>query len=218
MNSFGHAVMAAEIHQERGFMLGAILPDLLGFLPLKPPAILRDSVHSGIDHHKSVDTHFHSLSTFQQGMLAVSPELQALHVRRGLSRAAAHVGLEFYVDGYLARHEPAVTRWTTFLDAVLAQGISDLIAFSEDQEADTVLEFFQRQRRHPRPSTDPAVIAHRVARALGYRPRLKMAPQEVPVVEEALRAVGDDMSQRAECILAELRLTFRYGHQRVDRR
>lgn len=210
MNSFGHAVMAAEILRDRGFMFGAILPDLMGFLPLSPPVVHVESVLFGIEHHKSIDEHFHGLSTFQQALLALSPRLQAAQVRRGVSRAAAHVGLEFFVDGHLAQDEPTIIHWTTFLDSILEGGFRDLASFSGEQEAHHVLDYFQRQRRHPHPSTDPAVVAHRVARALGRRPRLRLSQEDLSFVEIALRAAGDEMSQSAQRILTELRLTFRY--------
>ena len=102
MNFFGHAVLAAAHAQGSEFVLGAMLPDFISILGVRPPRLEMGTLARGVTFHHRTDAVFHGTAVFRSLQSQASEHLLALGVRRGPVRAVAHVGVELLIDAALA--------------------------------------------------------------------------------------------------------------------
>jgi hypothetical protein len=173
MNFLAHAAVARRVDADPAFVLGAVLPDLLPMAGLSPrsghaflggsdEAVTRTGVAAGWTLHHRVDEVFHDLAAFRVGVQALRTELRATPLDTGPRRAVAHVGWELLLDDALAGDTAATS---SFRDAlVLGRTAIDDPAWT--LLVDRLLEL------HPHGPSSARVVAERVHRAVGRRPRL----------------------------------------------
>jgi hypothetical protein len=125
VNFVAHALVATWWSPEPPFVLGAILPDLVNMLGTRMPSAVHPPVELGVRLHYRTDLVFHAAPTFQKLVAEARSRLDALGLRRGSARAAAHVGVELLFDAVLAR-DPAATR---AIGAALRAGVERAAAW-----------------------------------------------------------------------------------------
>src|SRR4029077_18435286 len=103
VNFFGHAVAARLVDDDPAFVLGAMAPDLLPLCGAVADGETSPRVGAGQAHHRSVDAIFHSSPAFPALQAWARRALRGLGLPRGPARGAAHVGIELFLDGALAR-------------------------------------------------------------------------------------------------------------------
>ena len=200
MNYFAHAWVARRIDPDPRFVLGAMLPDLAGFLRLRLPAQPDPWVSRGIALHHRTDAAFHALPGFHERNVRGSRALQSRGLGRGPARAAAHVGIELVLDGLLAAACP---------DSVLAFGAalaeSERIVTSRPADTRAITRMAARLA-----GFDPAgavgstqQVADRVRRTLEHRPLLALGPHDLCPLEDWLGETESELSSHAEPLAAE---------------
>ncbi len=208
MNLGAHVTVAAALGGDPWVHLGSALPDIAtigGFRML--PGSGSGKVGDGIALHHATDEAFHSHAWFLSRQKQVFDQLTASGVRRGAARASAHVGVELLLDGELfGGHHSAVRAEAVNAAFVLAgtdSGLGDLVP--EQMRSDWLVHLGLLHRwRPPTYFADPAAVAVQMKQILESRPRLAMTHEEVPKVEEALRAVQPSIIASAETFLGEL--------------
>ena len=204
MNFIGHVTVALWTSSVPGFVLGSMLPDLVGMAGLRLPRDLpAGPLAAGIAHHHATDAVFHSDATFVELTQATLDRLSALGVPRGPARAVAHVGVEMLLDGELLKDSVVVEAYERALDELnsaraLFAGHADRVRWSS---------FEQRLRAHGTPhdyrNTD-AVLA-RLIRIFQGRTRLAIEPPSERIVRSALPDLQRDVVAKAPHLLANLR-------------
>jgi hypothetical protein len=197
VNYFAHAWIASRIRPEPRFVLGAMLPDLAGFLRIRLPEQTDPALSAGIALHHATDAVFHRLAGFRERNLAGIRALRAAGLERGAARAAAHVGIELVLDALLAANSPdSVSQFT----AGLRQSGCILASHTDDDRAINQIV----ARIH---SFDPAAglgdageTALRVQRTLASRPRLALRGQDLAPLECWLQASEDELAPHAEAL------------------
>lgn len=201
MNFVGHAVVAARVPPASpGFLLGAVLPDLLpmaGVRRLDPAAGLPDDVAAGMRCHILTDASFHAHAGFVGLLREVRSRLLARGVPTGPARAAAHVGVELALDGLLLDRADG--------QDALAAALSDrqCVTFAIPAEArarwdDLTARIADRGALHP--YRDPAPVVQRV---LARRPRLALDDEHVAVLAAELEAVAPALAAAEADLVAD---------------
>ncbi len=121
MNYFGHSVLAAETGAPPPFVFGAMLPDLLSMARAGRVEFTHDAVRAGVRFHHRTDEVFHASPAFRTLEHEVLSKLTEAGVRKGPSRAAAHLGVEFLFDAALLASRAA---YQGYHDALVA-GLDD---------------------------------------------------------------------------------------------
>lgn len=121
MNYFGHSVLAAQMGASPPFVLGSMLPDLVSMARAGRVEFTHAVVRAGIRFHHRTDEVFHASPAFRELEHDVQSKLSLAGVRKGPSRAAAHLGVEFLFDAALLA---AVESYQSYEDA-LASGLDD---------------------------------------------------------------------------------------------
>lgn len=119
MNYFGHSVLAAKSGGSPPFVLGAMLPDLVSMARAGRVRFTHDVVQAGVRFHHRTDEVFHSSGAFRALEHAVLSELTQAGVRKGPSRATAHLGVEFLFDAALLASADALPSYQAALEAGL---------------------------------------------------------------------------------------------------
>lgn len=201
MNFFAHAYLAHERSGDAAFVLGAMLPDLCSFSGRRLGEAPRDAVGDGVRFHHSTDAAFHAASEFSTFCSEFSAALQASGVRRGPARGAAHVGGELLLDGWLARSAgvPALYRRALGDARALLASAASFVPLRESLALTCA-----RVLAAPVPEAyaDPEFVCARVARALGSRPFLALAADELPAVARALADAAPETERWAQPALA----------------
>lgn len=105
MNFFGHAVVAGWSRPEPRFVLGSMLPDFESMLRQRVTRVTDQTISDGIAFHHRTDAVFHGTPTFIALCRNAVHALQEEGVRRGTSRAVAHLATEMFLDGWLAHQD-----------------------------------------------------------------------------------------------------------------
>jgi hypothetical protein len=185
MNFFGHATLAARFSDRPEFVLGAMLPDFSYMLGLRGPGAQDGVIAAGIRFHHVTDRAFHDLAIFRRHCREATAVLRARGVARGTARAVAHVGVELLLDAALAESAAARSAYVAGLRAgqrpELLRGL--LWPSAEQARLGRLMSRLEGFEQHGDMAPVPAsLIVERLSRALGRRPRLAIAPRDVPAV------------------------------------
>ena len=188
MNFYGHAVVAAATERESEFVLGAMLPDFISILGSRPPRLEMGSLARGVAYHHRTDAAFHESAIFRALQAEASDQLLASGVRRGPTRAVAHVGVELLIDAALAWSFTAAQSTDAdepYLRA-LELGSTPLpgLAWEPFSNSERFMGLCQRLRHVgvDRFRVDAEQAMADLGRILARRPRLALTDQETPAV------------------------------------
>jgi len=190
VNYFAHAWIAGQIRPEPRFALGAMLPDLLGFLRIRPPQESPAEVAAGMTLHHATDAVFHALPGFREQHRAGVRALLELGLGRGAARAAAHVGIEFILDRALAA---GASSGVALYRSALAEHAC--LGWAARPNADAVSQLAERLTTlDPSAPAEPAETAERIRRTLASRPRLALRSGELRPLEAWLSSVTPQLT------------------------
>jgi len=208
VNFFAHAVLASERSESAAFVLGAMLPDLCGFARVRLAGAPRDALGDGVRFHHASDAAFHAHRVFAARCTQLSQALEARGLRRGPARGAAHVASELLLDGWLAR-EAGVP--SAYRDALASA--ARLLREGEVAEgaSDSLRDVCARIHASPLPEAyaDASFVCERTVRALAPRPFLALEAAELPALEAAIAAAGEECAVWAPSVLDGVRGSLR---------
>jgi len=192
VNFYGHAVVAAASERDGEFVLGAMLPDFISILGTRPPRLEVGSLRRGVAYHHRTDAAFHESEIFRTLQAQASDHLRACGVRRGPTRAVAHVGVELLIDAALAWSFAASSPSNStapdeaYLRA-LELGAAPLsgLAWAPSSDTERFMGLCQRLRQAgvARFRVDAEQAMADLGRILARRPRLALTDQETPAVK-----------------------------------
>lgn len=204
MNFFGHAAFARRRDPAPAFALGAMLPDLVNLVGTRVPRVEHEQARRGLGFHFASDAAFHDAPTFHELSRAAHAELAAAGVRRGPARAVAHVGVELLYDGALAAD---VDHRAGYVAALAV--IPDVAPALVWPGADDAPRFLALGRALDAYGVDSHVVGvdvlvARLRRILASRPRLALAPHELPAVLAWAERARVDLVQLAPRLTREV--------------
>lgn len=188
MNFFGHAAVASWYSAAPGVALGAMLPDFATMCRARLDPQGDAAIAAGVDLHHATDAAFHRAPAVLGLFREAEARLTARGVRRGPTRACAHVGVELVLDGALLP-EPA---YRAAFQAGLA--CDDAVAWRDPDGHARYLALRARLRAQapPRDLDTGAGVAQRLVRILAGRPLLAPSAAE----HHAIAAVMDELVAR----------------------
>lgn len=203
MNFFGHAAVAVWFETEPRFVLGSMLPDFASMLALRPPRTEDAPLRRGIELHHRTDAAFHGTPEFIELVRAAERALADRGVRRGPTRAVAHIGTELVLDEVLAGDSAARSAYLEALSVAprAAAAITWNTAADPQRFSDLVRAL---ERRGIVDSPPPEHVAARLRRSLAPRPRLSLTDAEERVVCEWVPGARTRVLDSAPQLLAEL--------------
>ena len=204
MNFFGHAVVACGQSAEPGFVLGAMLPDLVGMAGVRVTAVLDERLALGVALHHETDRRFHSAPDFRTLCESAVTTLEAQGVGRGAARAVGHVGSELLLDGALSGDRSARGAYAAALDLGLQDGLLDRIRLKPGHEATHLARMLRRLSNAPLPEgyQDPDFVYERLHAILVRRPRIALHPADEEPVKRWLRGAAPRLLDCAASLLA----------------
>ncbi|MEY2591254.1 MAG: hypothetical protein QOJ67_3238, partial [Acidimicrobiaceae bacterium] len=172
-----------------------VLPDLLPMAGVKVDRVdVPETVAAGWRSHHRADAAFHAHPVFIDGVNALRTDLRRTALGTGPRRAAAHVGWELLLDDALVEDEATVDAFRAALRH--GGGVSQARGWT------ILLDRLGAIR--PGPPADVSVIAQRVQRAVGRRPRLAFGDEHVEDVAAVLAGHRPRILAAAPALLAEL--------------
>ncbi|HEU5073551.1 MAG TPA: hypothetical protein VFU02_05250 [Polyangiaceae bacterium] len=221
MNFYGHAVFAAATHSDSAFVLGAMLPDFISILGARPPRLELGLLARGVAFHHRTDAVFHDSATFRRLQAQAASHLSSRGVRRGPTRAVAHVGVELLIDAAIAGPEPdsARSRSTAADESYLAAlelGASPhaALVWRPPDEPERFMGLCQRLRHAGverfRVDAEQAMVD--LARILARRPRLALSEHETRTVSEWANQAFVVVKAELPALLEELENRL-HGHE-----
>ncbi len=221
MDFYGHAVVASWRALEPPFVLGAMLPDFASMIRARPPPADHAGIAQGIGFHHRTDAVFHDAPAFRELGAAALAWLEARGLRRGSARAVAHVGVEMLLDAAFVDEHAARAAYADALGAARHDALGRLIVWRDDGERarfaslrDALAERARSepaQGRKPRPEgfragpASPEMIAWRLVRALGGRPRLALDGEGEAIVRQWAEHAAPRVLERAPALLDYVR-------------
>ncbi|MEO0321434.1 MAG: hypothetical protein AAF447_00615 [Myxococcota bacterium] len=212
MNFYGHLTVATWTRPGREdprFGLGAMLPDFAGMVRARPPSTRAPSpLSEGIGNHHEVDAVFHGTASF----LALCREgADAMRgARRGTVRAAAHIGAELFLDGWLHARLPRAEAYAAALVAGAPERGGAELSWQEDDAAKRFEALRTRLLAFGVPEDHgPEAVFRRLERTLAARPRLRIDAGDAPIVREGLEELAERVETRASALVDELRTGLR---------
>lgn len=208
MNFFGHAVVAAWTDDHAEHLLGSMLPDFEAMVRVPMVEIRDPDIQRGIDLHHRTDQAFHRSAPFVALCTQALSRMVELGVRRGTSRAIAHIGTELFLDGWLVR-EPR------HVDAYLAALQTDArkrVAWKDEGAAFRHLRARLLAWGAPRGYEDPEFVLDRLADSLKRRPALALREEETARVATFLPSLKRMVEHSAHELLAQIRRDLGFEH------
>jgi hypothetical protein len=204
LNFFGHAAIAHRVRPTPEFVFGAMLPDLAGMCGARGLSAVAGDVRDGVAHHHVIDGRFHGATAFVDLCAEAVTSLQALGVRRGPSRAAAHVGVELLLDGVLARDATSRRAYLESLEHARLRGVATTIASSDPAAVARIATLVDRllSYRHLVGRESPEGAAERLRYALANRPRLALTEEESRVLVPWAERLAPRVEARADELVA----------------
>jgi hypothetical protein len=213
MNFFGHAALAlAHFELQRPvssesalsrICAGAMLPDFVGMLRIRRPAVLDAELARGVSFHHLTDHLFHELTAFQHLSRSAFTWLSERGMPRGPARAVAHIGIEILLDEELARDERARESYRAALSLPLVSFLE--FAGTDDGARLDSLQQALLGRAASERSPAPEIVAARIARTLAGRPRLATDPAGQALLVDWVAQSRREVSAQAPELLAILR-------------
>lgn len=189
MNFFAHAAVASLYGRDARFVLGAMLPDFASMLGRLQLLVTDPELARGVAFHHATDAAFHEVSDFVRLVAEARATLTAGGMGKGPARAAAHIGVEFLLDGALARNPTGRTAYISALDEATAGDLG--IRWSAETDRHRLRDLLLKLLEYGVPDETPApsAIARRIRRVLESRPRLAFDERhESAVAEWVVRA------------------------------
>jgi hypothetical protein len=204
LNFFGHAVAAQAVDDDPAFLLGAMAPDLLPLCGAVAGPETSPRVAAGQAHHLWVDAIFHANPVFTAMQAWTARSLVERGVGRGPARGAAHVGIELFLDGELARRGPPRRAYERSL--VDAETTGAPFIWPDDASRERWRSLVVRLRGGTLPDAyrDPRFVADRLVGALSRRPRLALADREAGILRDFLPTLGARVSDEAQALVGSI--------------
>lgn len=211
MNIGGHIAVAMRLVPDAPRVwLGAALPDLgaMGRFRLMGDSADPD-VTSGIALHHATDDAFHRHPTFTEAMARLRADLAADGVGRGPARAAAHVGPELLIDGFLLADARLRNAIDDAFDEI--QPLSHALATLVETDNEAWIRHLSKVSAWGIPSdySDPHAVAARLHRILSQRPRLKFGRAHVEAIGRRLAAEQPALDGAVPSLLDDLETSLR---------
>jgi hypothetical protein len=202
LNFFGHAVAAQQIDDDPAFLLGAMAPDLLPLCGAVAGAVTSPRVAAGQAHHLQVDALFHGNPAFTDLLVWATRSLRERGLGRGPARAVAHVGVELFLDGELARRARA--REVYLRSLIEAESARAPFEWTDDVSRERWRAMVVRLRAGVIPDAyrEPDFVAARLIGALAHRPRLALTDEGEGLLRAFLPALGARVREETAALLA----------------
>ena len=213
MNFFAHSCMAATSSEAPRFLLGAMLPDLVGMMGVRIEQVHDHELRAGIAHHHEVDAAFHGAPIFTELCSDGITTLGERGVERGTARAVAHVGTEMLLDGVLSGDAAACRRYRGALEHAHGAQLGAMVSLRAPEELTELQVGVAQLALAPVPEgyRSPEFAAARLRYVLSRRPRLAMrAGDEGPVLDWLHRAHGE-LVDRHDLLLAQVHGALQVG-------
>jgi hypothetical protein len=203
VNWYAHAVVAERRVPEPLAVLGAMLPDFASALRVRLAPPSDPAISAGVRLHGETDAAFHAAPEFLALQAIGRERLLAAGLARGPARAAAHVGVELALDGWLARRRPRSSLYDAAVDAASAL-VEPGLLFREGFDAERWRGHCARLRdgELPEAYARPERCALAVERALQPRARLALAPGDREAVARWLHESETSLAASAPALLA----------------
>ncbi len=207
LNFFSHALVATWQSHDPRFVLGAMLPDLLGMMGLRLREAHDPELARGVDLHHATDSAFHSAPVFTQLCSEAIARLTAETVERGTARAVGHVGVELLLDGALSGDAVVRAVYADALALAADGGLEDRLSVTEPGGLARLSAGLRRLSAAPIPEAyrQADVVADRLRVILAPRPRLAMRERDVGPVRTWARAAQPSVIDRRLELLEQVR-------------
>lgn len=207
MNFFGHAAVATWRSSTPAFVLGAMLPDFSSMIRARPPRTRHADLRAGIEFHHRTDHAFHESPTFRRLSAEAFEVLLARGLRRGSSRAVAHIGVELLLDFELAEDPASRAAFRAAIVAARADQLAQHLEWAEAVAAPRFLDLCARieARGSAEHAGGAEILARRIHYSLAGRPRLELDAGGIERVIEWGRAFETRVRADAETMIAEVR-------------
>lgn len=206
MNFFGHAVVAVWEGAGTPTVLGSMLPDFEGMTRARIEHVSQPEIRSGIELHHRTDDAFHRTPAFLAICKSGTSALTRAGVRRGTARAAAHIGAEMFLDGWLARETSHAEPYLAALDPVVGAAIE----WSDDGVGfETLCDRLHRWGA-PHDYREPDFVFRRLEGTLRSRPRLAVLDDQREALASFLPTLRSSIERQAPELLNQLRDTLRW--------
>ena len=207
MNFFAHAVLAAARREEPEYVLGSMLPDLVGMAGLRLNRIVGDEIlAAGVEFHPTTDHAFHGAPIFVDLESSSRDDLEAVGVDMGPAMAIGHVGVELLIDGWLSEVRGVILLYREALKIASAQVAK--LSFHDPQPGQRARwqRMCARLVEAPVPEgyRDPEFVADRLVMILSRRPRLAIPPRQRGLVVEWARRAKPIIARRSPSLLDEV--------------
>jgi hypothetical protein len=204
VNFYGHAVLAESGAGDPDRVLGAMLPDLAAMAGLRLGEVRGDALRAGVELHHRSDSAFHGARGFLELVRDASAWLRDAGIARGPARAAAHVGIELLLDGWLAGlHPPSPTYREALRRGPASLGRISWRGFLAPGRFPAVCARLGAGEI-PGRYRDLEYASSRVARALARRPRLALHADQRGLLTEGLRGIAPRLVRAAPGLLGEV--------------
>jgi hypothetical protein len=202
LNFFGHAVAAQEVDDHPSFLLGAMAPDLLPLCGAVAGPETSPRVAAGQAHHRAVDAVFHANPAFTALLTWASGALRESGLGRGPARAVAHVGVELFLDGELARRGRAREIYLRSLAG--AESTHAPFEWPDDVSRERWRAMVVRLRAGAIPDAyrEPQFVAARLIGALAHRPRLALSGEGTAILRTFLPALAERVREQTAALIA----------------
>jgi acyl carrier protein phosphodiesterase len=207
LNFFAHAVVASWHSRDTRFVLGAMLPDLVGMAGIRLHSASDAEVQRGIQMHYATDAAFHAAPIFTGLCAEAIARLTEQGVERGTARAVAHVGVELTLDGVLSTEAERRALYAAALDVAVSGGLDGKLSITPQEDLPRLAAGLGRLARAsiPEAYADPEVVADRLRYILASRPRLAMRPSDFDPVRHWAAAVRPTVADRSHELLNQVR-------------
>jgi len=207
LNFFGHAVVAAWTDDHAEHLLGSMLPDFEAMVRVPLLQVRDPDIQRGIDLHHKTDQAFHRTPTFIALCGRALVHMVRLGVRRGTSRAVAHVGTELFLDGWLAQERRYVDAYL----AALEIDVRGRVEWTDRGAAFRGLQMRLSRWGAPKDYEEPEFVLARLADSLTRRPALALREEESPHVASFLPSLKHMVADGAPELLREIRDGLGFG-------
>jgi hypothetical protein len=207
VNFFSHATLASWHSADPRFLLGSMLPDLVGMMGTRIEAVTDPELAAGVEYHHATDAAFHHAPVFTQLCAEAIAELTEQAVERGTARAVAHVGVELLLDGVLSFDRVARARYAQALGSAVDAPLEGRLALRRAGDQLRLQRGIARLQCAPVPEgfREPDFVAERLRDILGRRPRLAMRDGDFEVVRLWAHATRPRVAAHSCSLLDQVR-------------
>jgi len=208
-----HVALSAGGPGDAELAFGAAMPDLASMAGLRVDiSTLPPAVRQGVSLHHRTDATFHSLVEFTTGVRRLGEQLQARGLAVGPSRAVGHAGWELLLDGCLLDRPGIEHGFARVIGQ--APDVAGAVSPADPARWRRLVASMQSDRWWLG-YRDAEVVARRLQRRLQSRRRLCFAPDEIPLVADALAEAKPGVDLAADrvvlTVIARLAREGRFG-------